>query len=153
MLSKSHPAFPPVAFLFYRATENPGIPQDCRKSALKGDSFALSWNSQKQEKTSWLTFPFLRDLVLESKQPLSLRTGMSTMGAEFKTFCVQREKETMREMLGRNGWLRNKTFDKVRGTGSGHSLATFCKASGRAWLLLSLCLPCGLPVQMAQMSK
>lgn len=73
--TEAHPASSPVVFLFHRATEDPGIPQDCGKRKLKRESFALAWNSKKQEKTSWLKFPFLKDLVLEFKQHLSLRTS------------------------------------------------------------------------------
>lgn len=101
---KAHPAFPPVGFLFHRATEDPGIPQDCRERKLKRESFALAWNSKKQEKTSWLKFPLLKDLVLEFKQPLSFRTSTtarSTMDVVFKIFCVQREKKIHEENAGK----------------------------------------------------
>lgn len=50
-----------------------------------------------RKKTSWIRFPLLKDLVLESKQPLSLRAGPAAwrrIKLLFKIFHVQREERT-----------------------------------------------------------
>lgn len=55
-----------------------------------------------EKKTSWIRFPLLKDLVLESKQPLSVRTGpavWSIMEALFKILYAQKEKRHASKML------------------------------------------------------
>lgn len=115
-LAEAHPTFPPVVFLFHRATEDPGIPQDYRKRKLQRESFALAWNSKRSKRKHPGSFPFLKDLVLEFEQPLSLRTGpttWSTMDIVFKIFCVQREKTIHEENSGKKRTaLKYKKFDK-----------------------------------------
>lgn len=92
------------------------IPQDCRKRKLQRESFTLAWNSKRSNGKHPGSFPFLKDLVLEFQQPLSLRTNptaWSTMDIVFKIFCVQREKTIHEENSGKKcAALKYKKFDK-----------------------------------------
>lgn len=108
-----------------------------------------------QEKTSRLTFPLLKVLVLESKQPLSLRTSstaQSTMEVVFKICYVQRERRHTVKMLERNGGFE---IWKVQQSKRHRFWVQPCHRPTRhpAELGPSLCLPCELSVQMTQMSE
>lgn len=64
---------------------------------------------KKNPKTSWIRFPLLKGLVLESKQPLRLRTGpavLRRMELLLMIFLVQREERTQE----RNACKKRVTF-------------------------------------------
>lgn len=79
------------------STENSGGGKYLGKAFLK---LGTHRKKQQKKKTSWIRFPLLKDLVLESKQPLSLSTGpavWSIMEVLFKILYVRRGKKRTSE--------------------------------------------------------
>lgn len=60
---------PPWHLIFQRATEDLGFHGAPRRREISGEDCLQTWNSGGK-KTSWIRFPLLKDLVLESKQCL-----------------------------------------------------------------------------------
>lgn len=118
--------------MFQRATEDLGFYWDLRRREISREGFPQTWNSQKK-KTSWIIFPLLKDLVLESKQPRRLRispAAWSIMEVLFKILYVWRGRRTYEK----NAWkkwmvFKYEKFGKASGTFTRHGLATVTRGS------------------------
>ena len=99
-----------------KSNGDPGFYRDFGRREISQEGFPQTWNSQKKKKkkkknpkTSWIRFPLLKGLVLESKQPLCLRTGpavLRRMELLLMIFLVQREERTQE----RNACKKRVTF-------------------------------------------